>query len=107
MVVYDSTEIILTTAILQAIHDTNGHTYKVGSTKDLMYYACGTSVDWSYASANIVYSYMVELRGKRHRFLLPKDEIIPTATEAFNGVLKLMDFVDRRSRSTQSCVCAR
>ncbi|KAJ0174575.1 hypothetical protein K1T71_009683 [Dendrolimus kikuchii] len=92
------------TAMAKAIHDTNGHTYKVGSTKDLMYYACGTSVDWSYASANIPYSYMVELRGKRHRFLLPKDEILTTATEAFNGVLRLIDFVDLRCRSTQSCV---
>nr|UPI76685.1 M14 metal carboxypeptidase 8 [Antheraea yamamai] len=93
------------TAMAKAIHETNGHTYKVGSTKDLMYYACGTSTDWSYAVANIPYSYMLELRSKSHRFLLPKDEIVSTAVEVMNGVLRLMDFVDRRCRSTQSCTC--
>ncbi|CAG9564627.1 unnamed protein product [Danaus chrysippus] len=93
------------TAMAKAIFDTSGHTYKVGSTKDLMYFAAGTSTDWSYAVANIKYSYMIELRGKQHRFLLPKEHIIETATEVMNGVLRLMDFVDRRCRSTQACVC--
>nr|XP_013189735.1 unnamed protein product [Amyelois transitella] len=94
------------TAMAKAIYETNGHTYKVGSTKDLMYFAAGTSTDWSYAVANIPYSYMVELRGKKHRFLLPKDEILSTAVEVLNGVLRLMEFVDRRCRGTQSnCSC--
>lgn len=70
-----------------------------------MYYASGTSIDWSYAVTNIPYSYMIELRGKTHRFLLPKEEIISTSTEILNGVLRLMDFVDRRCTGTQSCVC--
>ncbi|CAH2043872.1 unnamed protein product, partial [Iphiclides podalirius] len=96
------------TAMAKAIQAASGHTYKVGSTKDLMYYASGTSTDWSYAVANIPYSYMVELRGKRHRFLLPKEEIICTALEVLCGVMKLMEYVDRRCRipcklSTQSC----
>ncbi|XP_072944773.1 carboxypeptidase A1-like [Epargyreus clarus] len=95
------------TAMAKAIFETSRHTYKVGSTKDLMYYAAGTSTDWSYAVANIPYSYMVELRGKKHRFLLPKEEIISTAAEALNGVFRLMDFVDRRCRSSQSCVCSK
>ncbi|CAH1639214.1 unnamed protein product [Spodoptera littoralis] len=93
------------TAMAKAIFNTSGRTYKVGSTKDLMYYAAGTSIDWSYAVTNIPYSYMVELRGKTHRFLLPKEEIISTGTEVLNGVLRLMDFVDRRCTGTQSCVC--
>ncbi|XP_045451565.1 carboxypeptidase B-like [Melitaea cinxia] len=93
------------TAMAKAIFDTSGHTYKVGSTKDLMYYAAGTSIDWSYAVASIPYSYMIELRGKTHRFLLPKEEIISTAKETMSGITRLMDFVDKRCRSTQSCVC--
>ncbi|KAM3965859.1 carboxypeptidase B-like [Aphomia sociella] len=95
------------TVMAKAIHETNGNTYKVGSTKDLMYFAAGTSTDWSYAVASIPYSYMVELRGKKHRFLLPKEEIVSTSVEIFNGVLRLMDFVDGRCRSTQSCVCSK
>ncbi|XP_050348097.1 carboxypeptidase B-like [Nymphalis io] len=93
------------TVMAKAIFSSGGHTYKVGSTKDLMYYAAGTSTDWSYAVANILYSYMIELRGKTHRFLLPKEEIMSTANEVMSGVFRLMDFVDRRCQSTQSCVC--
>ncbi|XP_059052557.1 carboxypeptidase A2-like [Achroia grisella] len=93
------------TAMAKAIKETSGHTYKVGSTKDLMYFAAGTSTDWSYAVANIPYSYMIELRGKKHRFLLPKEEIISTSLEVFNGVLRLMEFIDTRCISSQSCVC--
>ncbi|KAL4711506.1 hypothetical protein ACJJTC_000522 [Scirpophaga incertulas] len=88
-----------------AIFESSGHTYKVGSTKDLMYFAAGTSVDWSYAVANIPYSYMVELRGKKHRFLVPKEEIISTACESMSGVIKLMDFVDRRLKKSGQCIC--
>ncbi|CAH4035459.1 unnamed protein product [Pieris brassicae] len=95
------------TAMAKAIFETSGHTYKVGSTKDLMYYAAGNSIDWSYGVANIPYSYMVELRGKQYRFLLPREEIIPTAREAMSGVLRLMDFVDKRTKSVQSCVCSK
>lgn len=86
----------------QAINKTSGRIYKVGSTKDLMYYAAGTSIDWSYGVANIPYSYMVELRDKKNRFLLPTEEILETSKEIFNGVLSLMKFVDKRNKSTQS-----
>ncbi|XP_045500690.1 carboxypeptidase B-like isoform X1 [Colias croceus] len=93
------------TAMAKAIFEASGHTYKVGSTKDLMYYSAGTSVDWSYGVANIPFSYMIELRGKTHRFLLPREDIIPTAREAMCGVLRLLDFVDKRCKGTQACVC--
>lgn len=81
-------------SIFQAIYESTGMTYKVGSTKDLTYFACGTSTDWSYGIAKIPYSYMVELRSKRHRFRLPKDQIMETCVEIWNGVKSLMDFVD-------------
>nr|XP_034834978.1 carboxypeptidase A1-like [Maniola hyperantus] len=95
------------TAMAKAIFENSNRTYKVGSTKDLMYFAAGTSIDWSYAVANIPYSYMIELRGKKHRFLLPKEEIVSTACEVVTGVLRLMDFVDRKCRSLHSCACSR
>ncbi|XP_062530636.1 uncharacterized protein LOC101735349 [Bombyx mori] len=95
------------TSIAKAIYETSGRTYKVGSTKDLMYFACGNSIDWSYAVAGIPYSYMVELRGKKHRFLLPQNEIESTAKEVMNGVFRLLDFVDGKSKSCQSCDCSK
>ncbi|KAJ8715137.1 hypothetical protein PYW08_005118 [Mythimna loreyi] len=93
------------TAMAKAIYGTSGHTYKVGSTKDLMYYAAGTSIDWSYAVPNIPYSYMIELRSRTHRFLLPKEEIISTATEIQSGVFRLMAFIDQRCTGKESCPC--
>ncbi|KAJ8712399.1 hypothetical protein PYW07_005241 [Mythimna separata] len=93
------------TAMAKAIYGTSGHTYKVGSTKDLMYYAAGTSIDWSYAVPNIPYSYMIELRSKTHRFLLPKEEIITTAAELQSGVFRLMAFIDQRCTGTEDCAC--
>ncbi|KOB73603.1 Molting carboxypeptidase A [Operophtera brumata] len=65
---------------------------EVGSTKDMTYFACGTSTDWSYGIAKIPYSYMIELRSRRHRFRLPKDQIIVTCLEIWNGVKSLMEF---------------
>ncbi|CAG4956802.1 unnamed protein product [Parnassius apollo] len=84
------------TIMARAIYETSGITYKVGSTKDLTYYACGTSTDWSYTMANIPYSYMIELRSRKHKFRLPKDQIIETGKEIWNAVKKLMDFVDEQ-----------
>lgn len=68
-----------------------------------MYYAAGTSTDWAYAVARVPYAYMVELRGKKHRFLLPGDQISDTAKEVLNGVFKLMEFVDRPDAKAPSC----
>ncbi|CAK1555697.1 unnamed protein product [Leptosia nina] len=82
------------TVMARAIYETTGMIYKVGSTKDLTYFACGTSTDWSYAIAKIPYSFMIELRSKKHRFRLPKDQINETCVEIWNAVMGLMDFID-------------
>lgn len=68
--------------------------YKVGNFKDIMYYACGTSIDWSYGTARIPFSYLVELRSKQDRFCLPKEEIIDCCKEILSGVKALAQFVD-------------
>lgn len=78
----------------QAIQNSSGKTYKVGSTKDLTYFACGTSTDWSYAVADIPYSYMIELRSRKHKFKLPKELILTNCLEMWDGVQSLMRHVD-------------
>ncbi|CAH0588965.1 unnamed protein product [Chrysodeixis includens] len=83
------------TIMARAIHETTGKTYKVGSTKDLTYYACGTSIDWSYSIAKIPYSFMVELRSRKHKFRLPKEQIMDNCVEIWNAVIKLMEYVDQ------------
>nr|XP_026495763.1 carboxypeptidase B-like [Vanessa tameamea] len=82
----------------RAIFEYSGIIYKVGSTKDLTYYACGTSIDWSYAIAKIPYTYMIELRSKKYKFRLPKDQILDTCNENWKAVQALMKFVDQQSR---------
>ncbi|XP_073961556.1 carboxypeptidase B-like isoform X2 [Choristoneura fumiferana] len=78
----------------RAIHKSSGMTYKVGSTKDLTYYACGTATDWSYSVAKIPYSFMIELPSKKNKFKLPRDKILSTCEESWNGVQSLMEYVD-------------
>ncbi|KAI5642067.1 zinc carboxypeptidase domain-containing protein [Phthorimaea operculella] len=80
----------------KAIYDTSGRMYKVGNFKDIMYFASGTSIDWSYGTAKIPFSYLVELRSKEHRFFLPKEEIIDCCREALAGVIALAEFVEKK-----------
>ncbi|CAG9564626.1 unnamed protein product [Danaus chrysippus] len=84
------------TAMAKAIYDVNGRMYKVGNFKDLMYFATGTSVDWSYGTARIPFSYLIELRSKQHKFLLPKEEILDCCKEIFSGIKALAEFVDKK-----------
>ncbi|XP_052743548.1 carboxypeptidase B-like [Bicyclus anynana] len=84
------------TAMTKAIFDVNGRMYKVGNFKDIMYPASGTSIDWSYGTARIPFSYLIELRSKQHKFLLPKEEILDCCKEVYAGVKALALFVDRK-----------
>ncbi|KAG7312142.1 hypothetical protein JYU34_001603 [Plutella xylostella] len=87
------------TVMAKAIEQTSGRLYKVGAFKDIMYRAEGTSIDWSYGTAFIPFSYLIELRSKQHKFLLPNDEIEETCKEILSGVLALAEHVDK-----QTCV---
>lgn len=62
-----------------------------------MYYASGNSVDWSYGEAKIRFSYMIELRDKKYRFLLPTDQIVATCKEVMQGIFKLLEFINTES----------
>ncbi|CAK1587072.1 unnamed protein product [Parnassius mnemosyne] len=82
------------TVMSKAIYASTGNTYKVGISRDVMYGASGTSTDWSYGSAHIPFTYLIELRSKQHKFLLPKEEIQETCNEILNCIKALMEFVD-------------
>jgi len=69
---------------LTAVHGTD---YEYGSIYEAIYPASGTSVDWGY-SIGVVHTYTLELRDKGSSgFLLPVDEIIPTAEETWAGLV--------------------
>ena len=53
--------------------------------------AAGGCEDWTYGKLGIVYSFGTELRDTgKHGFLLPADQIVPTAREYFEGIKALV-----------------
>lgn len=56
--------------------------------------ASGSSADWALDSANIIYSYGVELRDQgQYGFLLPPDQIIPSGKETFEAIKALAFYI--------------
>ncbi|XP_077197089.1 carboxypeptidase A2-like [Paroedura picta] len=70
-----------------------GTQYKVGPICSVIYQASGGSIDWSY-DYGIKYSFAFELRDTgRHGFLLPANQIVPTAEETWLGLKTTMEYV--------------
>ncbi|KAM9581792.1 carboxypeptidase A2 isoform 1-T1 [Guaruba guarouba] len=75
---------------IRTLYDT---TFKVGSICKTIYQASGSSIDWSY-DYGIKYSFAFELRDTgRFGFLLPANQIIPTAEETWLGLKTIMEHV--------------
>ncbi|XP_055615763.1 carboxypeptidase B-like [Toxorhynchites rutilus septentrionalis] len=67
----------------QTIQQSSGSSYTVGPSGKTLYPASGGSDDWARGTHNIKYAYTVELRDTgRHGFVLPANQILPTASEA-------------------------
>ncbi|XP_006633484.2 carboxypeptidase A2 [Lepisosteus oculatus] len=77
----------------KALGSLYGTSYKVGSICKIIYQASGGSIDWSY-NYGIKYSFAFELRDTgRYGFLLPANQIIPTASETWLALLNIMEYV--------------
>ncbi|RWS24654.1 carboxypeptidase A2-like protein, partial [Leptotrombidium deliense] len=75
------------TAIRDSILKTTGEIYRIGPLSTELYVGSGFSLDWTYGKAGIIHSYLAELRDKgTHGFLLPAEQIIPTAIETWAAV---------------------
>ncbi|KAF8428088.1 hypothetical protein EV426DRAFT_543859 [Tirmania nivea] len=69
-----------------------GTIYKSGSICNTIYKATGVSVDYSYDVSKIKYSFAAELRDTgAYGFILPPDQILPTALESWEGVRYILD----------------
>ncbi|XP_017330349.1 carboxypeptidase A1 [Ictalurus punctatus] len=78
---------------VQALSSLFGTSYRVGSICKIIYQASGGSIDWSYNNG-VKYSFAFELRDTgRYGFLLPANQIIPTATETWLGLKHIMEYV--------------
>ncbi|KAM0789382.1 hypothetical protein ACM66B_000211 [Microbotryomycetes sp. NB124-2] len=75
---------------LRAVH---GKTFETGSVCEVSLTAPGDSIDWTYASAKIRWSFAVELRGSVWAFLLPPDQIRPSGEEMSAALQSLANYV--------------
>ncbi|NWR58637.1 CBPA2 Carboxypeptidase, partial [Bucorvus abyssinicus] len=76
-----------------SIRSLYGTTFRVGTICNVIYQASGGSIDWSYDNG-IKYSFAFELRDTgRYGFLLPSNQIIPTAEETWLGLKTIMEHV--------------
>ncbi|XP_042551983.1 carboxypeptidase A4 isoform X1 [Dipodomys spectabilis] len=77
----------------EALASLSGTKYQVGPTCTTVYPASGSSIDWAYDNG-IKYSFTFELRDTGHYgFLLPANQIIPTAEETWLGLKTIMEHV--------------
>uniref|UniRef100_A0A671V097 Carboxypeptidase A1 n=1 Tax=Sparus aurata TaxID=8175 RepID=A0A671V097_SPAAU len=68
-----------------------GTRYRYGSIINTIYPASGGTIDWTY-NQGIKYSYTFELRDTgRYGFILPANQIIPTAQETWLALMAIMD----------------
>ncbi|GAA6057853.1 hypothetical protein JCM3770_002720 [Rhodotorula araucariae] len=84
-------------AVLQAakaLKDVHGRQFETGSVCDISLTSPGMSVDWSYASAKIRWSFGAELRdGGVFGFLLPPSQIRPSGEETSAALRSLAQFI--------------
>ncbi|XP_040858057.1 carboxypeptidase A5 [Ochotona curzoniae] len=76
---------------VKALHEVHGIEYMFGSISATLYVASGITVDWAY-DRGIKYAFSFELRDTgRYGFLLPANQIIPTAQETWLALLTIME----------------
>ncbi|XP_070582190.1 carboxypeptidase B-like [Ptychodera flava] len=83
---------------VDALEAVNGIKYTYGTIPALLYPSSGSSVDWGYGVLKIKYSHALELRDDgTFGFLLPEDQIEPTARETYAGFKALYAYIMERS----------
>merc|ERR1712166_1303575 len=76
---------------LEAVHGTR---FEYGPISTTIYPASGSSADYTYGVANVLFSYGVELRDTgRYGFVLPASEIVPSGEETFEGIKALAKYM--------------
>ena len=74
-------------SIQQAVLQSDGVHYEIGPLSTSLYVGSGFGIDFAYDKCGIINSYLVELRDKgANGFILPADQIMPTARETFAGL---------------------
>lgn len=78
-----------------ALSQRYGTQYEVGSIIDVIYMATGGSMDWAKSKLDVPYTFEWELRDTgRYGFLLPADQIVPTALETLDSMISILKDVN-------------
>ncbi|XP_055856253.1 zinc carboxypeptidase-like [Episyrphus balteatus] len=83
----------------KAIKETHGRIYKSGSMYETIYPSSGGSKDWAHSELGIPITFTFELRGPpdtQDLFILPSEEILPTAEEAFAAIQTIVEESEAR-----------
>ncbi|XP_053678721.1 uncharacterized protein LOC128729091 [Anopheles nili] len=88
---YDETIAIGTKAI-NKLRERYGTTYQIGNIAEAIYVASGGSIDWVKGVLRTPLVYAYELRDLgRFGFVLPPDQIIPTAEETLDSIIVILE----------------
>jgi len=78
-----------------ALSQRYGTQYEVGSIIDVIYEATGGSMDWAKSKVGVPYTFEWELRDTgRYGFVLPADQIVPTALETLDCIISILKDVN-------------
>ncbi|RWS29352.1 Carboxypeptidase A2-like protein [Leptotrombidium deliense] len=90
----------ITKKIIEAVKSKHGESYRYGPIATTIYPTSGSSPDWAHDFANITYSFIVELRDRGDNgFLLPRQYILPTAEEIWEGIKIVASEINSRKNS--------
>ncbi|KAH7728535.1 Protein Y47G6A.19 a [Aphelenchoides avenae] len=84
---------------VDAIGQKFGTHYMYGNGPDIIYAYAGGSTDWAKQTANIKYTYTIELRPTYfswNGFILERSQLIPTARETFDGILVVLETIAQK-----------
>ncbi|XP_037785114.1 carboxypeptidase B-like [Penaeus monodon] len=86
----------------EAIRKAQGKVFAVGSSAKLLYPASGASDDWALGVAKVPLSYTLELRDEGAAgFVLPPNQIVPAANEAWVAMRYLGEYVAKQEAPTR------
>ncbi|XP_063590475.1 carboxypeptidase B1-like [Penaeus indicus] len=89
----------------EAIRKAQGKVFAVGSSAKLLYPAAGASDDWALGVAKVPLSYTLELRDEGAAgFVLPPNQIIPAANEAWAAMKYLGEYVAKQEAPRQEAL---
>ncbi|XP_077987025.1 carboxypeptidase A4-like [Glandiceps talaboti] len=88
---YDD-HIKLSKVFADAVEAVRGTTYRYGTIPELLYPASGSSLDYGHGLLKIKFSHGLEI-STGYGFLLPEDQILPTAEETYAGMRAAYDYI--------------